>query len=817
MAVGKGAAGKTSIRKRLMGERIDLQHIITNALETQQCNIDIANMNQAWSKYDKDRKDLLEEEITEKISKCLRSDPSFSAQRPLPERPPVSLPPLAEGDVDSCSQKKKTRLSKLFGFLKRGNRKSNDMTENTYEQILDQNLDPDTVGKEAKQQKDKGKEKLLGEEDKSRLEVIAEGKDDFSKRDYSLIRFWDFGGQKVYYILHTVFLRVTCVYILVLDLSREISNNQHASKEHPSLISDPDFDSFRFWLNTILSHQRKQGQNRDTRKNVIVVGTHLDQLHSNKEEQKRLASRYFQELKSKLKTKQHKNLVISFYAVDNVGDDNSTYERLRKALIDAVIHNCNWGEMRPIRWLQMTKALQLMLEDQSLSQIDKNLISFKRVQRMASKYNMNTEEDVKVYLRFSHTVGDITYFDVPGLKDFIIPDPQWLSNVFRAVITVDNFYPDESFPEDEIYKLDKFKKAGLLELKGDLLSRLWKPFLQDSNENEYEYTHEDEYEDTQIVANKEAENEYENIQKGANKEAENEYENTQKVASKEAAQETEPVAQQIIDFLLALMVQFDLIVPLSDEWCLVPCLLPFSRKPSKISFKGMKPVTPSLYLMFHSSTESYGNFKASCPTGDEFLPHGFFHRLISRCTKLEWTWTGEKCQDAAYFLVDNCKIGLTTKSTWIKIDIWFPNACLQVFPYKYFKEIMSEISSLIYTYSPNMWAEYSINTCANFGHECLQSIGVTSLGGREHLIECLEHHQQLVIEDFSMWYKDVPYQLKPAEAVKTQSALQETIIDRPANPSDSFLSKCDDMPIPGNHSEQVSQTLIGCITISPTG
>ena len=693
MAVGKSAAGKTSFKKRLTGEEIDEEHLVTNALDTDLCTIDIANVSLAWEIHAKQRTDLLEDEITFKIKEFVKGQDvkkenrkTNAAALPLPAR--------------------KEKPSGLVGFFSRiGGKKKKDITKET-------TAGPTTTPHNASTN--------LPPEDRFRLEMLTKPGEPkelarAEKKDHSLIKVWDFGGQKVYYTLHTVFLRVTCVYVVVVDLSIEMTSSNNKENEESG---STNFESFEYWLNTILSHMRKGAQNVN-KGNVIVLGTHIDKLHPDKVEQRRLAEGFFQQLKSKFQTKQHRNLVVSFFAVDNIDGDHETYGKIRETLLDAVKANCHWGEMRPIRYLQMTQRLQFLQEDTSVSQLKGNLVPFSDVMEMAKKYNINTEKDVKAYLGFSHLVGDVTYFDTPELQHFVIPNPQWLCNVFRAIITVDQFYPSDSLPADKVHSLTMLKKNGMLDRKGRLLHILWESFLR---------------EEDPLYANPPPQERGEQLHETA------------------------------VKYLLQLMIQFDLVVSLSDEWCLVPCLLPVSTKSLQQHFPDMGPITPALYLIFHSSLESHKDFQLSMETGDEFLPHGFFHRLISRCVKQKWKWTREKCQNVAYFLVDECMIRLSTKSTWIKVEAWFPAGSLAV-PSKYYNEIKASIDSLIDTYTPNMWVELSVNPCAQIGQECLQSIGVTSLGGRAHLVRCEEHERNVAKKELDVWLRPIKYKIPKVESI----------------------------------------------------
>ncbi len=697
MAVGKSAAGKTSFKKRLTGEEIDEEHLVTNALDTDLCTIDITNVSLAWEIHAKQRTDLLEDEITMKIKEFVK-DQSIEKTRRHKQCQNTNANLTSKGEIGE-GRKRRKKESRLVRFFSRfGGKKEKDLKINTSSSHR-----KDEVAINERKQKT-----ILPLEDRFRLEMITKpgrSRDITStkKTDHSLIKVWDFGGQKVYCILHTVFLRVSCVYVLVVDLSAEING----SAQSDPMTTEPDFESFEYWLNTILSHMRKGAQNVG-KGNVIVVGTHIDKLHPDKVQQKTMAETYFKQLKCKLQTKQHKNLVVSFFAVDNIDGDHETYGKIRETLLDAVKANCHWGEMRPIRYLQMTQRLQLLQEDTS-SQLKGNLVPLSDVMEMAKKYNINTEKDVKAYLGFSHLVGDVTYFDTPGLQHFVIPNPQWLCNVFRAIITVDQFYPNDKFPESEVYALTMLKKNGMLDRKGPLLPLLWESFL---------------YEEEPLYANL------------------------------PPRRKDEPLQEMAVEYLLKLMIQFDLIVPLSDEGCLVPCLLPLSTRSLPQGFPDMGRINPPLFLVFHSSLESHKSFQLSLETGDEFLPHGFFHHLISRCVKQKWKWTGEKSQNVAYFLVDECMIRLSTRSTWIKIEAWFPAGSLAV-PSKYYNEIKAAVDSLIDTYTPNMWVELRVNPCENLEKECLQSIGITSLGGRAHLVRCEEHEKNVAKKQFDVWLQPI--------------------------------------------------------------
>ncbi len=661
---------QSTSRKRLSSEEVNLEHIITNALESDLCcKVNITKVSKAWSK------------VLEEKGESLESDITWSLQKAMAQ---LKLTQSKEGDSQSDSQPANANSS----FAKKA-----------FKSIVQRFKGKDSQGTGDKEMKDKVEAEIPSKEAEARLKRlrrvrIREHPDDTN----ACIYVWDFGGQKTYYTLHHVFLRATCIYILVVNLSIPLDKPADSLKGLSSTGSqiaegsgETYVEAIEFWMNTILSHLSKSGHKSDI-SNVFVVGTHKDLLHPDKEEQEKLAQDYFRRLRSMLQSKQHKNLIRMYFAVDSKGGDPETYGKLREALVDAIKVYCHWGEKRPIKWLCLERKLHEIQMDSSIPENERNLVKFQDVMKYASDYKLETDEDVKVFLEFSHLCGDLTYFNTPELKDFVIPSPQWLINVFRAVITLDNFYPDDPRLDTDICCL---KQEGMLKRNSPLLAVLWKEFLPSGED----VLHDD-----------------------------------------------------VISFLLHLMVEFDLMVKHAEDRFLVPSLLPLCPSKTESLFPSMVHAAPALYFRFHSSQQSFQEFQEGSNTYDQFMPLGVFPRLISRLVKTGWKWTEHKYQDFVSYTSENCVIVLTSQSTWIKIEVCVPDTHVAVELSKCRHNIATEINTIISAYIPNMWFEYCLNPCGTEGPGCIVATGASSLGGTEHLVRCPEHNRCFKILQFNMWF-----------------------------------------------------------------
>ncbi len=434
IVLGAGGDGKSSFIRRILGEGFIDSHDITNA-----CEVDIANCDMAWKRITVQYRQILEGHITEGISSQMKL---FCVKPKMTENFDVTL------DSESIEEKRAVRMQAAVMF--------DEMKVDDFEADVTAKLRLSQIFKN-----EKGKKKV---EEVSPTRCV--------------IRVWDYGGQKNFYQLHHIFLRKGCVVALVINLATPlhsfVSPDQmpYSSEDNQSMKY---WEQIMFWLHSILSCMKTK-ETGDISDNLILVGTHMDLLHPDPAEQEKLAKEYFNELKKLLKQEGvlYLKLISGFWAVNNKDGDPYTFAQLRNAIIESMKKHCKWEERRPIRWLNLEQKLHDLSKDKSLSYIDQHLVPYDNVAAYAKAFHINTVDELEEFLEFHNLTADLTYFKGDILGQYVIPEPQWLINVFRSLITVNKYYPQELKYEEE---LDELKEEGRLRTDGILLKNIWESFI----------------------------------------------------------------------------------------------------------------------------------------------------------------------------------------------------------------------------------------------------------------------------------------------------------------------------------------------------
>ncbi len=501
-------------------------------------------------------------------------------------------------------------------------------------------------------------------------------------------------GDVMYYILHHIFLRWRCVYILVVNLARPLHSEVpcHELPAHARRTSMTYCQSIEFWLNMIYSHMVKN-ENKTDLPNVVLVGTHKDLLDPDPNKQNSFAREYFTELQNILSKNAHFPQVHStFISVDSKGGDPENYRKLRSLIFDLVKKHCSQSRLRPVRWLGLEKKLHELEKSNSLPYLDKHLVSYESAMMYGKEFRLKTHKDMQTFLEYHHITCDITYFGGEGLGHYIVPHPQWLIDILRALITIDQFYPKM---QKCIQEKNKLESEGLLQTDGFLLTEVWKPFLRDDKN-------------------------------GAAKQ-----------------------------YLLNLMVKFDLAAKFASNQYIIPCLLPILPSLDIPGCRGLSRNLPGLYFKFHNSRDSYAKVKRGNEAYDNFLPHGLFQKLISKCSKQGWRWTEDKYQDAVVFRTADVQIALQARDTWIVLNVYSLSPGVVVSYHEYHNVVYSCLENLLNQYHPNMWIGIAVNPCEMAGHDCPIEVGPSSVEKHDKTLRgaaCSKHSYTLTTSQFKMWF-----------------------------------------------------------------
>ena len=197
---------------------------------------------------------------------------------------------------------------------------------------------------------------------------------------------------------------------------------------------------------------------------VFLVCTHSDQPYGGKD-----ASELSIKVYGSLKTKSYGGQL--FHIVFNVDNTKSGLQtecpevkRLRESILAVAMELPQTKENIPIKGLKYEQALQVVLDE------GHKWITIEHAKRIASEVcQIHDDQEFVTVLDFLHDQRSLIHFDdTVELNKLVVLDPQWLIDVFKAVITVKCYDQQERGLNDLWLKLER---EGILEEK--LLKHTW--------------------------------------------------------------------------------------------------------------------------------------------------------------------------------------------------------------------------------------------------------------------------------------------------------------------------------------------------------
>ena len=237
---------------------------------------------------------------------------------------------------------------------------------------------------------------------------------------------WDYAGQEIYYATHQFFLSPRSVYLICFSLL------------------DRNLSKVEYWINSV--HSRARGSP------MFLIGTHVDDKACTDEYVDEFISRLIRTIKPD--RFRNKLGIQSIKGIHALSCKKRTGIRELMEDISEVIQKARFiGQLFPSSWLKLEQTLA------TLRNTTTPILNWKEFSRIAIGCHIE-EESVKEAAKYLHMIGVLCYFDDPrsGLDDLVILDPQFLTNVMSAIVTLKHRYGSE----------------GVI-LKKDLL-HIWKEF-----------------------------------------------------------------------------------------------------------------------------------------------------------------------------------------------------------------------------------------------------------------------------------------------------------------------------------------------------
>ncbi|KAL3889091.1 hypothetical protein ACJMK2_001447, partial [Sinanodonta woodiana] len=258
------------------------------------------------------------------------------------------------------------------------------------------------------------------------------GKLEKDTEESAALALWDFAGQYVFYTTHQTFLTRRAIYLLVIDLSQEVTDlikDDECYLDAKGIKPCKVHELIEIWLNSIHSCASSSHPGIPP---VILVGTHVDKIPEKMRQ--KVIEKYFMEIRRMLKNKP-----ILLHLIDNIAIDNTQcdprLEDLKRRIFELASQQSHWGEEKPARWLPLEQAIMTM-KASGVKVVPLSLIE--EINR-SSSIKIEDRDELEVFLSFQHDLGTILYFNVDGLREKIVLDPQWMIDALKSLITAKMF------------------------------------------------------------------------------------------------------------------------------------------------------------------------------------------------------------------------------------------------------------------------------------------------------------------------------------------------------------------------------------------
>ena len=248
-----------------------------------------------------------------------------------------------------------------------------------------------------------------------------------------LLHIWDCGGQPVFLSVLPAFLSSRTVFLLVFDASLELDDpckvvvNIDGHSHMKETLDISALSLLQMWMASIHARFGEGGEAQlPSYPRIILVGTHADQLRPDQSKRKCL-----EKILSVVMEKDYSNILMD--ELEGIIVDNTTAgtgEREDKGIgqLRETIHKFvrdNLSEDTPVSWVEFRNVLQLY--------VGKPVVQLDEVYICARKCSISIKE-VPSALNFYHELGVLLFYpNVHGLESVVIPEPQWLIDVFGTL------------------------------------------------------------------------------------------------------------------------------------------------------------------------------------------------------------------------------------------------------------------------------------------------------------------------------------------------------------------------------------------------
>ncbi|XP_033637020.1 uncharacterized protein LOC117297937 [Asterias rubens] len=519
MIIGQAGAGKTSLKKNLLGQRCETEETSTSGIDaTHLCHILNKDGAHIWQEQPIEKSDLekatLDEsrEIEEEYAKTIALNIAHEflrrqkTDKNLIIEDERGAAEMEDAGKETTEKGAKEEGERSDGLIKEKEVVADEEDEDKHEaevisdlEVTDSNrmfeIDSSDMSdnKETPPTRDPTLEEFTASLDKVLAERVAFLVDEYLKKSEKMendlkerhqegsrscidLSIWDFTGQSMYYTLHQVYLSSRAIYLLTFDLSKDLeasvetrSDTCHEQVEW-SQGKFTNLNYLDFWLRSIHAHTAKNAcnapHNTALSPPIFIVGTHKNSLGADPVERQRMIADKFRAIRTCIQGKPYQSHVLpTDFAIENCSDEaDEEVVKLRECIELVARKESYMGEHIPLKWLRFQHSTVELVKKGT------NYLSYEKVKQLADEVGISSDQGVATMLQFYHDLGVLIYNPEPGaldaaLQNMIILRPQWLVDVFRKIMVFKQ--ADTEFASS----VKRLQEQGILEDK--LVVHLW--------------------------------------------------------------------------------------------------------------------------------------------------------------------------------------------------------------------------------------------------------------------------------------------------------------------------------------------------------
>ena len=309
--------------------------------------------------------------------------------------------------------------------------------------------------------------------------VSANGRTSVNERNVSKVTLWDMSGEFAFYKTHQMFLFPSNVFLVIMDITKQLDADlpqSCATKDQKGRIRCPRTprEFLDYWLNTICTHASSHHSDDldQVLRHIIIVLTHTDIVsQGNTEKIQQCKREILKHIKGQFACRY---VYDKIFAVSNKERNEDEINNLQSVITELGKAKPSYGIVKPCTWLKYEADLQTWYANHS-----KKMLTIHQLQEHIAEPIRMTDEQVREFIAFHGSYGSLMSSED---SQVIFPDPQFLVDAFKAVITMWQFrdisHPNLQIQDDVENELESGK------LSTNTLKMIWRHMANDDREIE---------------------------------------------------------------------------------------------------------------------------------------------------------------------------------------------------------------------------------------------------------------------------------------------------------------------------------------------